>query len=188
MSESLKSHILNNRHWWTKQFTFDHLQSSVTRVHFVAHENPLNEAGSPGESPTNHWTLYFFISDDLYVHIDAVPSDPGSPGTILIESKNSAPATDGCIHMVTADVRVGLTVEDLLGVIVNNKRDNYTFDPATGEGCRYWLSVISKDFVQAGIIHKHESDTVINALGMYWPSPLGTPPVPRPVARGSFNA
>ena len=183
---SLKSYILNNDNWGKSQFIFDHLNSPVTRIHFVAHENILNEPDNPGERPTNHWTLFFTISDNLSVHVDAVPNEPGQPGMIVLESEKSAFATDA-IHVVSTNIPSGLTVEDLLAIIVNRKRDKYTFAPV-GEGCRYWLSVISKDFVKAKVISEQESDAVIAALGMYWPSPSGSPSVPRPMAHGTFYA
>ncbi|KAF9778330.1 hypothetical protein BJ322DRAFT_1092718 [Thelephora terrestris] len=183
---SLKSYILNNKNWGKSRFTFDHLKSPVARIHFVAHENVLDERDNPGERPTNHWTLFFTISDNLSVHVDAVPNEPGRPGMIIPESENSAFAADA-IHVASTNVPSGLTVEDLLGIIVDRRRDHYTFAPI-GEGCRYWLSVISKDFIEAGVICEQESDAVIEALGMYWPSPSGSLSVPRPMARGTFHA
>ena len=78
-------------------------------------------------------------------------------------------------------------MDKLLSVIVDRKRDNYTFAPI-GEGCRYWLSVIAKDLFEANIIDQRESDAVVEVLGMYWPVPSGTPPVPRPMSKGTFNA
>ena len=52
---------------------------------------------------------------------------------VVIESKRYA-VTSKSSHIVSADVPSGITVEALLRVIVNRKRDNYTFDPV-GEGC-----------------------------------------------------
>lgn len=103
---------------------------------------------------------------------------------VIVESKKYG-LTTSAAHVAPADVSPGTTVEDLLTVIVNRKRDNYTFAPV-GEGCRYWLSVLSGDFVEAEIISKKDSDTAVEAMEMYWA--IGMPPVPRPMARGSFNA
>ena len=120
------------------------------------------------------------------VHVDAVPNEPGRPGMIVLESTRCDVSSDSS-HTVSATVLGGVTVEKLLAVIVDRKRDNYTFAPV-GEGCRYWLSVITEDFFEAKIIDQQESDAVVEALGMYWPVPSGTPPVPRPMAKGTFNA
>ena len=186
MSLTLKSYISSNDNWGTSGFKFQDLQSLVTRIHFVAHENPDNLPGSLGEPPTNHWTLFFVTSDTTSVHVDAVPNEPGRPGMILLESERCDVTVDS-VHMVSATVLGGATVERLLAVIVDRKRDNYTFAPV-GEGCRYWLSVIAKDFFEEEIIDEQESDAVIEALGKYWPVPPGTPPVPRPMSKGTFNA
>ena len=182
---SLSSYILNNNNWGKSQFILADLNSPITRIHFVAHMNTNNEPDHPGGEPTNHWTLLFTVSDSRSVHIEAAPNEPGRPGMVIIES-NKCGLTGEAVHVVSTNVLSGQTVESLLHVIVNRRRDDYTFDP-TGEGCRYWLSTISKDFVEEGIIRKEESDTVIDALKMYWPSPSGTPPVLRPMAHGYFG-
>ena len=185
MSLTLKTYISGNDNWGTSGFKFQDLQSPVTRINFVAHENPDNLPGSLGEPPTNHWTVFFVTSDTTSVHLDAVPNEPGRPGMMLLESEQCDVAADSA-HVVSATVP-GVTVEKLLAVIVDRKRDNYTFAPI-GEGCRYWLSVVAKDFFEAKIIDQQESDAIIEALGMYWPVPSGTPPVPRLVSKGTFNA
>jgi len=77
-------------------------------------------------------------------------------------------------------------VEGLLEVIVNRKSNNYTLTPV-GRGCRYRLSIISNDLVE-GVVLEEVSDTVINALGTYWPSPSGTLPAPRHMARNPLHA
>ena len=77
-------------------------------------------------------------------------------------------------------------MEKLLAVIIDRKRDNYIFAPS-GEGCRYWLSVIAKDFVEERIVDQQENNAIIEALGKYWPVPSGTPPVSRPMSEGIFN-
>ena len=105
---------------------------------------------------------------------------------VLLESKRYA-VTDNAAMTVSAEVAGGLTVEDLLAVIVHRKRDNYTFAPV-GEGCRYWLSVVANDFFEANIISQQASSSTIEALVKYWPSPSGTPPVSRPISEGTFNA
>jgi len=183
---SLKSYINNNDNWGTSGFKFQDLQSPVACIHFVAHENPGNLPGSLGEPPTNHWTIFFTISDTTSVHVDAVPNEPGRPGMIVLESTRSDVSADSA-HTVSVTIPGGVTVEKLLSVVVDRKRDNYTFAPI-GEGCRYWLSVIAKDLFEAKIVDQQESDSVIEALEMYWPVPSGTPPVPRPMSKGTFNA
>jgi len=77
-------------------------------------------------------------------------------------------------------------VEGFLEVIVNRKSNNYTLTPV-GRGCRYRLSIISNGLVE-GVVPEEVPDTIINALGTYWPSPSETPPVPRHMARSPFRA
>jgi len=148
---------LNNNNWGESQFTFTDLnspvtdlKSPVTRIHFVAHTNPSNEPGYPSARPTIHWTLFFTISNNRSVHVEATPNEPGRPGMVIINS-GQYNLTDQSADVVSADVLPGQTVESFLGVIVDRGRDNYTFDP-TSKGCQYWLSTISKDFVEEGTI------------------------------------
>ena len=87
---------------------------------------------------------------------------------VIIESKQCTVAAESA-YMVPANVLSEITVEGLLGIIVNHKHDNYTLT-TIGEGCRYWPPIISKDLVEEGVIPEEVSDIVINALEMYWPS------------------
>jgi hypothetical protein len=181
---SLKTYILNNNNWGTSQFDFEDLESPVTRIHSLAHENDESSSDSSGEQPTNHWTVLLTTSATP-VHLEAIPNEPGRPGMVVLASIQNE-LTHNAAHVVSADVPSGITVESLVAIIVKRKRDNYTFHPI-GEGCRYWLSVISEDFLEEGIIDKQKSDAIIDAMGNYWPPPSGTPGVPRPMRCGTFN-
>lgn len=177
---SIIDHIRVNKHWTKHAFRFEDLASPITRIHFVSHPGFEGTEEHPIEFPTNHWTLSLTISDTRSVRVEVVPVDPGKPGVLLIESENG-PVTGGSVRLVLGGVSSGTTVEGFLDVVIKRKRDYYTFAPV-GEGCRYWLSVLSKDLVEEKIISEDFSDTAIDVVSKYWPMPIGTPPVPRLVA------
>ena len=128
-------------------------------------------------------TLLFAIPDNCSVHVEVAPNEPGRPGMVIIESKQCT-ATAKYAHMVSANLLLlsEPMVGYLLSTIVSRRCNNYL---PVGEGCQYWLSTISR--VEEGIIGEEASDAAIDAMEMYLLSPSGTPPVPRPTARGSFN-
>ena len=182
---SVIDHIRVNKRWAKHAFRFEDLASPITRIHFVSHPGFEGTEDYPIESPTNHWTLSLTLSDTGSVRVEVVPIDPGKPGVLLVESEKG-PVTGGSVHLVSGDVLSRTTVEDFLDVVIKRKRDYYTFAPI-GEGCRYWLSALSKDLVEENIIGEELSDTAIDAMNKYWPMPIGTPPIPRPVAQGHFH-
>jgi hypothetical protein len=139
MSLTLKSHISSNDNCGTSQFKLEHLQAPVTHIRFVAYKNPDNLPGDNGELPTNHWAAFIATSDTTFICVDVVPNEPGKPSMVVLESGKYGITYDSVLT-ISANVPAGLTVERLLAVIVDNKRDNYTFAPI-GEGCRYWWSV-----------------------------------------------
>ena len=143
-------HIRGNKHWAKHAFRFEDLASPITRIHFVSHPAFEGTEDYPIESPTNHWTLSLTLTHTRSVRVEIVPIDPGKPGVLLVESENG-PVTGGSVRLVSGDVLSGTTVEDFLGVIIKRKRDHYTFAPV-GEGCRYWLSVFSKDLVEENTV------------------------------------
>ena len=101
------------------------------------------------------------------------------------ESKQHAVTAESA-YVVSANVLSKVTAEGLLGVIFNHKSNNYTLTPV-GQGCRYRLFIVFNDLAE-GVVLEEVSDTVKNALGTYWPSPSGTPPVPGHMARNPFRA
>jgi hypothetical protein len=182
---SVVDHIRGSGRWAKHAFCLEDLSSPITRIHFVSHPGFEGTEEHPVESPTNHWTLSLTISDTRSVRVEAIPIDPGKPGVLLVESEN-CPVSGGSVRLVSGDVSLGMTVEVFFDVIIRRKRDYYTFAPV-GEGCRYWLSVLSKDLVEENIISQELSDMAVDTMSKYWPMPIGTPPVPRPVAQGNFH-
>ncbi|KAM6499712.1 hypothetical protein JOM56_005220 [Amanita muscaria] len=185
--EAVKKHITNSDEWGTSKFRLSALSTQIAQFNFVAHENTSNAGDTVGGKqlpPTNHWTLFLTISDDSSVRVEVAPNDPGEPGMVLVENK-AYDVTTKTTKRVSIKAPNGITVADIFNLIIKKKRDYYIFAPI-GEGCRFWLYTLVDDFARAKLISSANAQKVQSALGMYWPSPMGTPAVDRPMVKGEF--
>ncbi|KAL1743609.1 hypothetical protein HDZ31DRAFT_40576 [Schizophyllum fasciatum] len=177
--------------WGTMGFRKASLASAVTALLFVAHTN-VDNLGGDGQPPTNHWTLLLQVDTHTGVRLDVSPGDVGRPGMLILEDvKPGATALadpsfpDDRIHVVALPASADITVERILALIVQNKRDNYVFAPV-GEGCRFWLATFAHDLAEAGIISPDDAKRAKDALPKYYPHPKGSAPVDREMAEGRF--
>ncbi len=64
-------------------------------------------------------------------------------------------------------------------------RQRFRFNPSW-EGCRFWISVVSKDFEEAGVTAEGSANVAGEALLRYWINPEGS--ASREMREGSFDA
>ncbi|KZT08505.1 uncharacterized protein LAESUDRAFT_736010 [Laetiporus sulphureus 93-53] len=152
-----------------------HLHPPVFYIHFIAHQNLHNDPSCDGQPPTNHWTLFLQT---------IVPGEVGRPGMVVREDE-TCKFTDDHIYKVSTEAACGITVENILTVIIKHKRDNYIFAPI-GEGCGYWLHTLALDLANASIISTSAANEARVALTKYWPYLPGTAPQERAMAVGRF--
>jgi hypothetical protein len=78
----------------------------------------------------------------------------------------------------------GVTVGDVLSLILNNKRDLYSLN-SDGSGCRFWCLTVIRNLEEAGFVAPgsvtHVEDYLLelhHRIGNYW--------VPYPIYQGTF--
>ncbi|TFY52612.1 hypothetical protein EVG20_g10481 [Dentipellis fragilis] len=184
----IRSSILADN-WGTSQFKTADLTARVSSIAFIAHENPTN-TGDGDLPPTNHWTISVELQDSPSptrgVWIEMAPDMPDMPGMVVLDSEGRSVPPDA-IHSVRARVIApGITVADVLSVIIAQRRDVYVY-ASVGEGCRFWVQTLARDFAAwtPTIISQQDADTVRHDVRYYWPSPGGEPQ-PRVMNRGTF--
>lgn len=190
-TEDVAKHITSSDDWGIAKFKLSNLSEIVTHFHFVAHENPSNSgeivSGSGEElPPTNHWSLFLTLNSSKAssVRVEVTPNEFGKPGMVVVESKGYA-LTNKSTKTVSDFAPQNMTVAKVFNLIIQKKRDYYIFAPV-GEGCRFWLYTIAFDFLRACFISVDKALEAQTALSMYWPTPEGTAPIDRPMARGEF--
>ena len=189
IDEDVKKHITSSDDWGISKFKLSNLSKIVKQFQFVAHENPSNSGDKVNAEqlpPTNHWSILLTVNttEISSVQVEVVPNEPGEPGMVVVESMDYA-FNSNYTKTVSVDAPEGITVADVLNLIIQKKRDHYIFAPV-GEGCRFWLYSIADDFVDASFISSAIVHEVQSALVMYWPTPKGTAAITRPMAKGRF--
>ncbi|KIJ94206.1 hypothetical protein K443DRAFT_683936 [Laccaria amethystina LaAM-08-1] len=185
VEEKVQNHIFNtvNDHWGISQFSKNSLPLSISHIHFIAHPNEDN-SGSDGQQPTNHWTMYLETSPNSSVHVDVVLDD-NDVAMVMLETEQVNYDAYNVFHKSLPVIGEGCSVATVLDVLITKKRDVYRFTPV-GEGCRYWLSIVVLDLVDAGLVNREDAQDAIDGLGMYWCFPPGAGSFAREIARGSF--
>ncbi|TBU26204.1 hypothetical protein BD311DRAFT_456859 [Dichomitus squalens] len=186
MTDSVYSHIMNtDGNWGTSRFKSPvaTLALPVSRIHFAAHENS-EDTGSDNMPPTNHWSMYLETGPNSSVHVDVVPGEVGRPGMVMLETKGYI-TTNHASRVETAANSTGMTVSDILSLIIAKNRDRYIF-ARVGEGCRFWLATLAVDFTEAGIISSADATRIRKSLAMYWPSKAHLSAEQRPMSEGRF--
>ena len=185
VEEKVRKHIFNtaNDHWGIRQFSKNSLPLPISYIHFIAHPNEDN-SGSDGQQPTNQWTMYLETSPSFSVHIDVAPDD-NDVAMVMLEEEQVNYDAYNVFHKSLPVIGEGCSVATVLDVLITKKRDVYRFAPV-GEGCRYWLSIVVLDLVDAGLVNRGDAQDAVDGLGMYWCFPPGTGSFAREFARGSF--
>ena len=167
-TSTVSNHIFSvDSNWGTSQFR-------------PATEN----TGSNGQPATNHWSLFLEIDSARSVRVDVAPGDPHSPGMVILEMKNYNVSTSS-VRDVYSQVPAGTTVETILQLIIDKRRDRYVFAPV-GEGCRYWMWTFAWDMVEAELWPVDVAQRASNALQHYWRYPVGSGYEARVMAQGKF--
>jgi hypothetical protein len=169
---AIQTHILNpDGNWGTSRLRLDSLPQTVTYITFCAHINPSDE-GADDQPPTNHWSLFLVISPEASVRLDVVPGEPDAPAMLILDTKDYD-VSELRSHEVSANVATGTTIKAILKIVVEKRRDCYTFAPI-GEGCRFWMAKIAEDLAEAAVIPREKAQEAIQALGRYWKSSGGS--------------
>ncbi|EJF64981.1 hypothetical protein DICSQDRAFT_144699 [Dichomitus squalens LYAD-421 SS1] len=186
MTDPVYSHIMNtDGSWGTSRFQTPAatLTLPVHKIHFAAHHN-IHDDGSDNMPPTNHWSMFLETSSTSSVRVEVVPGCAGSPGMVVLETKGYA-TTERASRTETAVSSPGMTVSNILSVIISKKRDRYIFHPV-GEGCCFWLATLAVDLADAGVISSADAARIRNSLAMYWPFNNRLPAEQRPMSEGQF--
>lgn len=179
----VESHLKNDDNWGISRFKFSDLASPVLAIHFVALTN-LDNLGDGDLPPTNHWSIFLEVAARRSVKIDCAPNAAGQPGMIILEEEDVGVVADQA-KCVTIEPCKTSIVGGVLRVLIEKGRDHYIFT-RNMEGCRYWMSIVAGDLAEAELISRGDAERVIETLPCYWPSPVGTSPVPRDIEEGQF--
>ncbi|OGM48032.1 hypothetical protein ABOM_002827 [Aspergillus bombycis] len=127
---------------------------------------------------TNHWCFYLSSSETTCVSLDCQPSHTvpssvltgGSKAYVILSELNAPAGPDALLEFaVGVDVRAGLTVGDVVDVVVGSGREKYEFD-ADGVGCRFWVTEVLGLLRRVGVLV--DGQQVERAKGMVkrlWP-------------------
>lgn len=169
----------------------DNLQGSdldaiVNAIHLCALRNDFNEGDEAGEPPTNHWTLCLGHSQTSCVMLDMAPGygSDGRRGKIETTSIRGRWYTDETLRVFSYRPPRQVTVAEVVRSIRGKERDEYNFYPEW-EGCRFWLSVVMRDF-EDNLVDQGAATTAMEALRQYWINPEGSEP--RPMREGVFRS
>ncbi|KNG89487.1 hypothetical protein ANOM_002243 [Aspergillus nomiae NRRL 13137] len=131
---------------------------------------------------TNHWCFYLCTSETTCVALDCQPSHTvpssvlagGSKAYVLLSELRALAGPDALLEFaVRVDVRAGLTVGDVVDVLVESGRERYEFD-ADGVGCRFWVTEVLELLLRVGVLV--DAQQVERAKGMVkrlWPEGTG---------------
>ena len=128
--------------------------------------------------------MYLETSTDSSVHVE-VAADDTDVAMVMLEEEQVNYDAYNVFHKSLPVIGEGCSVATVLDVLITKKRDVYRFAPV-GEGCRYWLSIVVLDLVDAGLVNRGDAQDAVDGLGMYWCFPPGTGSFAREIARGSF--
>ncbi|TBU55875.1 hypothetical protein BD310DRAFT_932695 [Dichomitus squalens] len=143
-------------------------------------------AGSEGVG-IFHWRLYLVLGPDRVstsraVLLDMVPTNPPF-GTLIIASKDNAHSNALIkIELPIASVD-GLTVRQVIDLIVSNRMDRYKFD-ASGSGCLFWIWNVLQQLQNARLVE----DGAVAKLQDFHAEQARLQPgkIPLPLRRGEF--
>lgn len=137
---------------------------TVTGIKVAAH--PPDDVSSGKK--TNHWVLYNVISQDKSVRFDFSPTGADSGAGCLIVRKLDYTVSSNAIKTYDLTVREGLTVQNLIDLLLSVHYDRYRFS-ASGQGCRFWVDSVVTLLQQHGhIVVESEAQTARTALQSVW--------------------
>jgi hypothetical protein len=171
----------------TSAFRLGDLSAPVNFIHLCAYANADNAGDGHGQTATNHWAMFLQLDGDLpgaSVGVDMIPgAGEGEPGMIVLESFSYArPPEPETIKVLSTLVVEEVLVQTILETIIGKGRQRYIFK--LDEGCRYWMSVVARDFEDSGIVERGWAERAGEALRMYWRYPDGSET--RPMTQGTF--
>jgi hypothetical protein len=114
-----------------------------------------------------------------------VPGDQNSPGMIILDTVKDFNPTNKYVYDVIYEVSPETTVRSALQLIIDQRRDRYTFDPI-GEGCRFWHSTIAMDMAAAGLLSYDAANEACSAIERYWFFPPNSGFELRAIKKGTF--
>ncbi|KAH6630355.1 hypothetical protein B0J18DRAFT_98639 [Chaetomium sp. MPI-SDFR-AT-0129] len=186
LQSNIVERLREENNWDLDNLKTDDLNASIELIHLCALRNDLNEGDEAGEPPTNHWVLCLQNSATSSVMLDMVPGygTDGLRGKIETTSLPSEPYTNETLHAFTYKPLRDVTIADVVHIISEKGRDQFTFSPEW-EGCRFWLSVVIRDFEDVGLVEEGSAVKALEALRKYWINPEGSEP--RVMREGCFR-
>ena len=109
--------------------------------------------------------MYLETSPSFSVHIDVAPDD-NDVAMVMLEEEQVNYDSYNVFHKALPVIGEGCSVATVLDVLIAKKRDVYRFAPV-GEGCRYWLSIVILDLLDAGLVNRGDAQDAVDGLGMY---------------------
>ncbi|KAL2126667.1 hypothetical protein VTI74DRAFT_437 [Chaetomium olivicolor] len=179
--------LQESNNWDFDNFKTDDLDTTIQLIHLCALCNELNEGDEAGEPPTNHWTMCLQLSPTSCVMLDMVPGygSDGLRGKIETTSIGDKAYTEETLRLFSYEPLKQVTVACVMAMISGRGRDQFTFSPEW-EGCRFWISVVMKDFEEDGLVESGSAATAEEALRRYWINPEGSEP--RVMREGVFRS
>lgn len=173
-----------SHHFITTTLHKPDLDEVVKQIHLCGYSIDIDLEYSRNRRPTNHWTMFLEVSRSRSVKVDM---NPGGGidlllGSIQLDSKDYD-MSDRATKYITIAPECEFTVGDVITVMMENRRDQYTFTKE-GEGCRYWMCTVVTDLAHAGKIPIESVTDVVRILRSYWASPSAE--TPRDMDAGIF--
>ncbi|KAK6348254.1 hypothetical protein TWF718_006061 [Orbilia javanica] len=146
-------------------------ENLITKKAFLA-------AGLVAGGRTNHWRIYLEVPgnrqhQERFIRLDMamgqVDGDGNAlKGQLVIKSVSYLPA-NAETKLQTISLDTEPTVGDIIATIVNKRREYYLYHES-GQGCRWWCSVVLEDLHDAGYIRSGDLREAREVLRYLWSS------------------
>lgn len=178
--------LQQNNNWDLDKLESNDLSCTVEIIYLCALRNDFNEGDEAGEPPTNQWTMCLQHTVTSCVKLDMAPGygTDGLRGKIELTSIGGKPFTEESLRVFSYKARRQVTISNVMRMISEKGRYQFNFSPEW-EGCRFWMSVVMKDFEDDALVEAGSSTTAMDALRCYWINPPGSEP--RVMREGIFR-
>ncbi|KAL2823850.1 hypothetical protein BJY01DRAFT_241749 [Aspergillus pseudoustus] len=164
--------------WWTKYYIIHFVPKSRQEHLLSGRITHIIAAPHHQDAGTNHWCFYLATSPTTSIQLDCQPSHsvpstvlPGGSKAFIIISEldySLAPDVEGKYVLDITPDR-GLTVNDLLTLLIGNGRHRYEFD-SRGVGCRFWVTEQLELFYASRVLTgRAQIEDVKAAIKKLWP-------------------
>lgn len=156
-----------DKNWYTKFFDQADLKKAVVSIHLCGYRAADSTSSDHARGPpTNHWLMFLEVPGGKSSRIDVTPGGADFETAVLMLDSKNYQYTSAAVKVLSIAPVAGTTVQTVCKLIQDKGRTRYKF--SDGEGCRYWETVVAKDFVDAGLVKKGWDTDVVNTLKYYW--------------------